>query len=375
VGDENILKQTNADISQEMYKLAQEDYDVLQLTSDATITKQSLNLSSSYMPNVTIDLNGHNLSIENDVIVGNGGTLTIRGEGKITGLDNIVVNGGPFIDNHTESSSVSPSEPGEEPVEDKAVAAIGDETFETLQAAVDASINGKSIRLLKPVDITETGLIIPTGKRITIDLAAVNGNPNSVNKKTYAILAGTGDKGIIVEGALCITDSDGKDSYIATTEDSEDALITVKGKGTLLLSKGVIESIGPGKGNLGSHAIIGNDNAAIKISGENRDAVMVKSKMQSTIVLNDTSTLQMNGGSLRNLNTTVVEDHSSKTITFGSDTYLRTGEAGYSNGQYIITTDTGKVSIAGGIYRTDWNAGSADRTVTDQRTDDTSNNS
>ncbi len=362
VGAESVVKQSMEDISQEMYKLPQEGCTTMQLTRDAVIKAQQINMNTYYMDKITIDLNGHNLSIENDVNVGSGATFTITGEGNVTGLDNVKVNGGTFNDNHTEGAatpttkptakpttkpSVKPTtKPTTTPVSGDAVASIGDELYASLQDAVDASKDGRKIVLLKPVDISKTGLSIPSTKRISLDLAEVNAETDADGEKTIAILTGTGDKGITVEGALAITDSDGEESIIATKDESEGAIFTLNAGGALYVAKGSIDATG-------SHAVIANDHSNFKIKADDRDAAKITATGPSTIVLNDEAVMEMKSGTILNLDGVVLEDHSSKTVRFSQDCFLRSGQVGKTKGTHVISTDAGQVAIAGGIYRTD----------------------
>lgn len=144
------------------------------------------------------------------------------------------------------------------------VAQIGSNTYETLQAAVDAAENGDVIEVISDVILTET-LNIPNGKIITLDL---NGK---VVSKTFT--ENKADDLIVNKGSLVITDNTetktGKVTYKYTGQPDSNYTYdnaTIQNEGTLTILAGIVENTTQ-KMSHASYAINTNAGATLNIEG------------------------------------------------------------------------------------------------------------
>ena len=123
----------------------------------------------------------------------------------------------------------------------KAVAQIGDEYFDSLQAAVDAAGEGDTVILLSDIELAET-LVIAAGKKITLDLNGKTVYMTDASGATAALLTNL--------GTLTINDSigGGKLSFNTTTPSANNAYAsnTITNRGTVTINGGIIENTSNG---------------------------------------------------------------------------------------------------------------------------------
>lgn len=132
-------------------------------------------------------------------------------------------------------SDTKPDEPENPPQqeEETSITVGGTDNSTTLSEAVDKIKSKGIITLAANVDISTTGLTIPAGKTITLDLAG------------YTVTATNDpDNNIKVQGNLTIKDPTGKGKISATPSNtsSDDGVLAVKGSGVFTLENGTIEA-------------------------------------------------------------------------------------------------------------------------------------
>ncbi len=367
--------------------------ETLKLVSDSTASGFT---TWGQHTDLKIDLNGHTLTLTGELGVGwdthmtfmdsagggkmvhtenlnisNGGTLLITGGSYDTDLRAYMQAGLFFNDNGDGTFTVSDTEKEKEPekpVITDGVASVGDVQFETLQDAVNAIETSGTVKLLKNVDLTNEGLVIPEGKTVTLDLAEVNKDSSDI---PYAILAEPTATGhIAVYGNLTLTDSDMHVSHIisATKGSAGDySVIDVYGNGTLnlhriyMLANGNDQSI---SGVHGTNAIGVHDNAELIVDADVQDNyAIVNSINESVVRLFNSATMTFKQGCIWNLGDGAAIEVNDNAVVNMTGGFIRSGgltsdkndpeNATNWDGGTPVIMNGGTFNMSGGRIRSD----------------------
>ena len=169
------------------------------------------------------------------------GELTVNG-GEITGDVTILTAGGEEVAFVINESGVYVKDNGTSVT---AVASIGDAKYTSLQAAINAAVNGDVITLLEDSEETET-VTVPAGKEVTIDL---NGKKVSMIDSSNATAALIKNNGILT---IKDTSAEGTGTLTFKTDTPSAANAyasnTISNYGVITIESGIIENTSVGGG-------------------------------------------------------------------------------------------------------------------------------
>lgn len=171
---------------------------------------------------------------------------------------------------------------GKTPVEETTyVASIGEQGYASLDAAIQAAVNGDTVTLLGNVELTETLTI--SSKDITLD----------VGSNTLTVSVSNGD-GISVENATLTLESSSTGKYVFACTASGSDGIFVSDNATLNLN-GDVEIHVSAAVNSAIHAYAPNGTATVNINA-GKITASGEGTHFSAIVVDQNATLNMNGG-------------------------------------------------------------------------------
>ena len=324
----------------------------------------------AWYASVTIDLNGHTLDLNGHGLVAHdNATYTIKdskGTGKVVnakgigteGSGKIVLLGGTYdaditkyASNATKSGSnwvvggtvADPTEapqPTDGPVSE-AVAKIGSKEYGSLQAAVDGASNKATIKLVQKADISATGLEIPAGKTVTIDLADVDYYED--DEDSAAIEAG--DSTIDVYGNLTIKDSDG---YVSLISGTGSEVISVHDSGKVTVESGFITAQ-----DEATTAVALEGKAGLVLEAATTNDAVLQSVGASTVKATGNSTVTLEDGAIWNAGNGSAIEASTKGAVKVNGGFVRSGGLDGAKGSTVVKLNGTKLTVTDGRFRTD----------------------
>lgn len=247
--------------------------------------------------------------------------------------------------------------------------------FADLQKAIDMAANGDTIIMTGQAVCTEKGLVIPEDKEITIDLGTTQ---NAI----MIFVTAAPEKNLRVYGKLTLKSSaietygSGAPNYLGTASNCDDAgaegtaLVDVFGSGSFVLQSGWLYANGTRTTRPfgGVTAVHTHDEAAFTLTGRENTSRTVIRTMQSAIVADDNSVVNMDYGMAWGmvdtrpvvvLNDSAVMNLSGGYIRSGGTTTTVTDEEGNSStvtigGQPgVEVNDEAKLLMTGGQIRSE----------------------
>ncbi len=117
------------------------------------------------------------------------------------------------------------------------VAKIGEQEYNSLQAAVDAATDGAEIVLLTDVTLVDT-LVVPVGKNIILNLDGYTIGQTKACTESYSMIENKGDLTITGEGRIVFADTSAGDPNFGWGS------YTIRNEGKLVVENGTIEHLG-----------------------------------------------------------------------------------------------------------------------------------
>ena len=245
------------------------------------------------------------------------------------------------------------------------VSKIGNEYYETLQAAIEDASTGETVTLLKD---TQEDITIGEGKKITLDMGShtlTNQSGDTISNHGTLTVIGSGTvdnithgKGAIVNYVGAIANLNGG-TFTRSLEQTSNSWYTVKNLGEMTIDGATVQT---GENSTGSSSLIANGwyNSDSPTTGDrnekHEDSTVAKltiisgtfSGGMNTVKNDDYGVLNIEGGTFANTTGPLILNWNEATISGGTFT-ANTGAA-LANGYLNDSGDKGQFTITGGTF-------------------------